>query len=158
MNTAQDLASLFRRDLTRLEQEIQAFPDEGTLWEIAPGITNSAANLTLHLEGNLREFVGRQLGGIPYERHRDEEFSSKNIAAKELLARIGHLKQVIPDVIASLPEEKLATDFPEKVFKTTLPTLQFLMSLYAHLNWHLGQIDYLRRFVTQHSAIELASL
>lgn len=158
MNTAKDLASLFSRDLTRLQQELKAFPDEETLWKTTPGVTNSAGNLALHLEGNLREFVGRQLGKIPYQRHRDEEFTSKHIPAKELFDRIEDLQKVIPEVIRSLSQEKLEAIYPEKVFKIDMPTLQFLMSLYAHLSWHLGQIDYLRRFLTQHSAIELASL
>ena len=63
-----ELAALYKRDLTRVIQEVQAFPDEASLWRIAPGVTNSAGNLVLHLEGNLREYIGRQLGGVAYTR------------------------------------------------------------------------------------------
>ena len=55
---AHELAALYTRDLTRLVQEISAFPDTATLWQTRAGITNSAGNLALHLEGNLREFIG----------------------------------------------------------------------------------------------------
>lgn len=158
MNTAKELADLYHRDLTRLLQEIQAFPNERTLWEITPGITNSAGNLALHLEGNLREFIGRQLGEIPYQRQRDQEFTGKDVPTKELLSRIEDVRQKIPDVIAALSVEQLEAIHPQQVFKTAMSTLQFLLSLHAHLNWHLGQMDYLRRFLTQDSAIELASL
>jgi len=57
-----EMAALYTRDLTRLVQELNAFPDTATLWQTRAGITNSAGNLSLHLEGNLREFIGRLLG------------------------------------------------------------------------------------------------
>ncbi len=68
MSIAGGLAALFTRDLTRLIQELQAFPSDDILWQRAPGVKNSAGNLVLHLEGNLREFIGRQLGHVAYIR------------------------------------------------------------------------------------------
>jgi hypothetical protein len=62
------------RDLTRLLRQIEAWRDEKTLWRILPGVTISAGNLVLHIEGN-REYIGRQLGGIPYTRQREREFT-----------------------------------------------------------------------------------
>ena len=50
-----ELAALFARDLERLIQELEAFPDSASVWQIAPGVTNAAGTLALHLEGNLRE-------------------------------------------------------------------------------------------------------
>jgi hypothetical protein len=158
MSTTKDLAQLFRRDLTRLVQEIQAFSDDQTLWQTTVGITNSVGNLALHLEGNLREFIGRQLGNIPYQRQRDLEFSSKDLSKQDLIKRIEDVQEKIPNVIEGLSAEQLESIYPEKVFKENISTQQFLMSLHAHLNWHLGQIDYLRRFLTKESAIELAPL
>jgi hypothetical protein len=73
-NAAGELAALFRRDLNRLIQELRAFPSDEKLWAVLPGISNSAGNLILHLEGNLREYIGRQLGGVAYTRQRDLEF------------------------------------------------------------------------------------
>ncbi len=55
-----ELAALFRRDLTRLAQELRAIPGDGALWTKPPGVSNSIGNLVLHLEGNLREYIGRQ--------------------------------------------------------------------------------------------------
>ncbi len=63
MSISQDFAALFQRDLTRLHQQVLAFTEEKLLWECPPGIANCAGNLMLHLEGNLREFIGRMLGG-----------------------------------------------------------------------------------------------
>ena len=39
-----------------------------------------------------------------------------------------------------------------------MPTRQWLIHLYGHLNYHLGQVDYLRRFATGNGAIDLAAL
>ena len=83
MTTAGGLAALFSRDLTRLVQELQAFPSDESLWERAPGVKNSAGNLVLHLEGNLREFVGRQLGQVAYKRARDQEFAPNGVSRED---------------------------------------------------------------------------
>jgi hypothetical protein len=158
MSIAKELAALFRRDLTRLAQELQAFPTDQALWEIRPPITNSAGNLAIHLEGNLREFIGRQLGDVAYKRQRDLEFSSKGLPKQELIGRIETLKELIPSVVAALSGEQLHSIYPENVHGVPLSTQQFLISLYGHLSYHLGQIDYLRRILTEGAAIPFAGL
>src|SRR3954451_5500404 len=95
MPFADELADLLDRDLTRLIQQIEAFTDPKTLWQCAPGITNSAGNLALHLEGNLREYVGRIVGGVSYQRVRDLEFSRKNLTAADLASRIEETRQIV---------------------------------------------------------------
>ena len=153
-----ELAALFARDLTRLIEEIQAFPDEHSLWRTAPGVTNSAGNLALHLEGNLREFIGRQLGGVDYTRQRPLEFSEKDVMAAELVARIDDARDLVTRVVASLSPAALDATYPEAVLGMSLTTRQFLLHLYGHFNYHLGQIDYLRRVTTGAGAIHLAGL
>ena len=147
MSITNDLASLFSRDLTKLKQQIDAFPNDETLWQTLPGVTNAAGNLALHIEGNLREYVGRQLGKLPYKRNRELEFSSKGISRSELGARIAELGQTIPAVIQELSSEQMEMEYPEVVFEVATTTKEFLFHLYGHLNWHLGQIDYLRRIL-----------
>ncbi len=158
MALSTELAALFRRDLTRLAQEVGAFPDEAMLWAIRPGVANSAGHLTLHLEGNLREYVGRQLGGIPYTRDRPLEFSSPALPAAELMSRVNGVKDSIPGVIETLTSEQLDVVFPEQVLGTPLTTRQFLMHLFGHLSYHLGQVDYLRRLLTEGPSIKFAGL
>jgi len=158
MSFAPELAALFHRDLTRLLQELEAFPDSGDLWQTLPGIGNSVGNLTLHLEGNLREYIGRQLGGLVFTRKRDREFSDSGIPVVDLARRIGDVRQRIPPIVAGLSAHQLQAPFPEEVFGAPISTQQLLFSLYGHLSYHLGQIDYLRRIVTQGSAIRFAGL
>ncbi len=155
---AAELAELFARDLQRLGQEIAAFPDDNSLWTTIGGASNSAGNLALHLDGNLRDFIGRVLGGVDYQRERDKEFSSKNLSQAELLAKIGALQPLIPGVIAGLRAEALAAEFPLVVLGKPLTTGMFLMHLSGHFNYHLGQIDILRRGITGQGALPLAGL
>ena len=146
-STATDLAFLFSRDLTRLGKQIEAFPNDEALWQSLPGVLNPAGNLALHIEGNLREFVGRQLGKLPYKRNRELEFSLRGMSRQEIGARIGELKQSIPAVIHELSAEQMEMEYPEVVLEVATTTRQFLIHLYGHLNWHLGQVDYLRRIL-----------
>lgn len=147
MSTANELASLFRRDLARLNKQIEGFPDDESLWQIVPGVTNTAGNLALHLEGNLREFVGRQLGQLPYTRNRELEFSAKGVTKQELGTRLAELSESIPSVVESLSAAQMDQEYPQIVLGSPTSTSEFLIHLYGHLNWHLGQVDYLRRIL-----------
>jgi len=153
-----ELAEIFRRDLTRLAQQMEAFPEDGLLWEVVPGVTNSAGNLALHLEGNLREFIGRILGGQEYVRVREREFADSGVSRAELQARALRLAEEIPAAIAGLSAEKLAEAYPVVVLGKPLSVQQFLIHLSGHFNYHLGQIDYLRRVLTGGASVNYAGL
>ena len=153
-----ELAALFRRDLTRLAQELRAISEDGALWTKPPGISNSIGNLVLHLEGNLREYIGRQLGGVPYERRRDREFSQTGLTLEDMRARVEPLATLIPEIVAGLSEAQLNRLYPEEPFNSPISTAQYLFSLNSHLNYHLGQIDYLRRILTGSGAVDFAQL
>jgi hypothetical protein len=158
MPMALGIAALFSRDLTRLIQELQAFPNDETLWERAPGVKNSAGNLVLHLEGNLREFIGRQLGQVGYSRARDQEFVLNGLSREVLVQRMEQVKELVAKVVGGLSDSELATAYPERVLETAVSAQDFLVHLHGHLNYHLGQIDYLRRILTEGSAVAFAGL
>jgi hypothetical protein len=150
MSFSSELAALYRRDLVKLAMQLRAFPSDESLWEVPPGggIANSGGNLALHLEGNLREYIGRQLGGVEYVRTRDREFGDKGLPVAQLAARIDSLADLIPGVVASLSADRLDETFPENVLGAAISTRQFVGHLLGHLNYHLGQIDYARRILT----------
>lgn len=151
---ATELAALYARDLTRLGQELRAFPDTRAV--VMPGIANAAGTLALHLEGNLREYVGRQLGGLEYTRDRPLEFSAGGVERAELVRRIDAVREMVPRVIAALAPTALDAPFPEPYDGRSMTAREFLVHLYAHLSYHLGQMDYVRRVVTGEGAIPLA--
>ena len=141
------LATLLERDLQKLQQEIEAYQDEQTLWRIAPGISNSAGNLCLHLLGNLNTYIGAQLGHSGYVRHRELEFSAKYVPRAELLAGITETRRVVANALAVVSEEQLAAEYPTPVFDAPASLAQFLVHLATHLTYHLGQINYHRRLL-----------
>lgn len=157
MTEANELAALFRRDITRVIQQIGAFP-EGRLWEVTGGVKNPAGNLILHLEGNLREYIGRQLGGVEYQRRRDEEFNGRNVTAAEMTSRMESVREMVIQVIGSLTPEVLSAPYPESVLGGGLSTRQFMIHLIGHLNYHMGQIDYLRRVLSGDGSISYVGL
>jgi hypothetical protein len=158
MSLTTELSELFARDLKRLKQEVGAFPNDGLLWQALPGITNSAGNLTLHLEGNLRDYIGLSLGGVHFVRNRDFEFGGGGLTREDLAERIAEVEKIVPPVVAKLTADDLAQVFPREPWGHPIHTGQFLLHLLGHLNYHTGQIDYLRRALTSHGAIPLASL
>ena len=158
MSLASELAALYRRDLARLLQELRAFPAGDTIWRKTPGMTNSPGNLTLHLEGNLREFIGRLIGNVAYTRRRDAEFALSGQPVAELIARIDEVSTLIPSILGDLTSAALDADYPQPVLGSTLTVRQFIIHLNGHLNYHLGQIDAQRRALTGVGAIDLAGL
>ncbi len=136
------------RELRSFIQEIEAFPDDVTVWELRPGVTNSAGNLAAHVCGNLQDFVGRVLGGTSYVRRREEEFGQRSGERASLVAELQKTIAVVESVLPTLTDQTLAADFPIAVGGKTINTATFLVHLGAHLAMHLGQAGYLRRIVT----------
>lgn len=68
------------------------------------------------------------------------------------------MRDSIPPLIAALSAEALDAAYPEVVLNRPLTTRQFLLHLHSHFNYHLGQIDYLRRILTAGSSLPLAGL
>ncbi len=138
-------SSLFERDLNKLIEEINLYSDESLMWRVQDGISNSGGNLTLHLIGNLKHFIGAALGSTGYVRERDKEFSLKDIPRKQLIEEINDTAGIIRSILALLPEEDLQKDFPLPINNKVSSTGYILAFLLAHLNYHLGQINYHRR-------------
>jgi hypothetical protein len=86
---------------------------------------------------------------LPYSRTRDLEFSLKGLSRDEVGLRLEELSQTIPSIIERLSLDQMEMDYPQVVLDAPMTTQQFLFHLYGHLNWHLGQIDYLRRMLAE---------
>ncbi|MBK9329611.1 MAG: DUF1572 family protein [Sphingobacteriales bacterium] len=141
------LAEIVERDLLKLREEISLYKNEDNLWITEKQISNSAGNLALHLIGNLNHFIGATLGNTGYIRQRDKEFSDKNIPLKELLDAIDNTTNIVKQTLTHLPEEDFDKDFPLEKHGQTVKTDFMLLHLLAHLEYHLGQINYHRRLI-----------
>ena len=142
-----DLTTLFHRDLNKLKSELSQYRDERNIWALPPGINNPAGNLVLHLIGNLNTYIGTELGFTNYIRHREQEFSLRDIPRADLIAQIDATIVVINQTLPNLPPDYMAVEYPLLVFKETTSTGYFLVHLATHLGYHLGQVNYHRRLV-----------
>jgi uncharacterized damage-inducible protein DinB len=149
-----ELKALFDRDLKRLRQEIEVYENEAVLWQTVEGISNSGGNLCLHLMGNLNHFVGAVLGNTGYERDRPAEFAAKDIPKAQLLIQLDQTCEAVLTTLEQLDESTFDNTYPFEVLGYSMTTGYFLIHLQGHLNYHLGQIDYHRRILTEAGKID----
>ncbi len=147
------LVTLFTRELNKVKNELSLYPDEKMVWETVPGISNSAGNLTLHIIGNLKHFIGATLGHSNYVRQREMEFSTIFTERTELLKGIDETIAVISSTIPLINEETWQSIFPLKINEEAYPTILFIHHLLIHLGYHQGQINYLRRTLSNKDKI-----
>ena len=135
----------FERGLDQLALELSLYKDEKDMWIVKEGISNSSGNLAAHLVGNLNHFIGKTLGGTNYVRDRDKEFSVKDVPQEQLINDIRQTSVMIKNTLSKLSAEDLKKEFPLTLKNETFSTENMLIHLIGHLNYHLGQINYLRR-------------
>ncbi|MDQ3242231.1 MAG: DUF1572 domain-containing protein [Gemmatimonadota bacterium] len=140
-------------DLHSVERQIAAYPEDQSVWRIAPGIANSGGNLALHIAGNLRYFIGAILGGSGYVRDRDAEFAARDLSRDALSAEIMAAIAELDAAFDRITQETLETVYPLPIRDRRLRTADFLLHLAVHLGYHLGQLDYHRRLLTPDPAV-----
>jgi len=141
------LKLLFNRDLKRVINEIEQYNNEVDILKIKGQINNSAGNICLHLVGNLKTYIGKELGETNYIRNRELEFSSKNVPRQELIKRVENTIEIITQTLDNLNEDILANEYPILVLENKTSTEYLLVHLTTHLTYHLGQINYHRRLI-----------
>lgn len=143
----QELTKIYERDIERLKNEIQLFNHEDNLWRITGNIKNSAGNLCLHLVGNLNTYIGKNIGNTGYVRNREAEFSLKNIPKSDLVHQVDETKKIVTSSLTKINNIQLDETYTENVFGYEMTNGFFLVHLAAHLSYHLGQINYIRRIL-----------
>lgn len=143
----QSLQSLFKRDLNKLRTEIDSYQDEVNIWKTDKNISNSAGNLCLHLIGNLNHYIGMMLGNSGYIRNRELEFSLKDISRTKLIQQIDKTIETVGLTLEKLSAEDLQKEYPEQPLGYSMTTEYFLIHLFGHLSYHLGQVNYHRRLL-----------
>jgi uncharacterized damage-inducible protein DinB len=88
------------------------------------------------------------LGGIPYTRDRDSEFTRRGLSRLELTSELAAALAVVHDVLPRLTSEQLDAQWPEMPAPVPVTTRRFLLHLCTHAAFHVGQAGYIRRVVT----------
>jgi Protein of unknown function (DUF1572) len=141
------LAVFYERDLRKVIEEINLFQNEADLWRTQGSVKNSSGNLVLHLIGGLNYHIGTNMGHTGYIRDRDQEFSRKGVERKVLVDQLEALISMIGKTLNALTPAELEADYPMAFDGEKRSNSYLLVQLLAHLNYHLGQVNYLRRII-----------
>ena len=147
-DVARDIKRALIRELEGFKRELALFPDDESVWQTVPGVTNSAGNLALHVAGNVQYFIGAGLGRSGYVRDREREFGRRSGSREEVAAEVDAAIAVLLNVMPRLTREQLDAEFPEPLMGLTFRTQALLIHLCAHAGFHLGQAGYARRALT----------
>jgi len=138
------LASFYERDLRKMIEEISLFENDGNLWRTHGSIRNPAGNLALHIIGGTNYLFGTILAKTGYVRMRDQEFTRRDVVRKDL---VRELEALIPLVKTTLGAIDMNAEYPIMFDDARRNNTYVLTQLALHLNYHLGQVNYLRRML-----------
>jgi uncharacterized damage-inducible protein DinB len=112
---------------------------------------NSIANLLLHLEGNMRQWILHGIDDQPDIRQRDEEFTlNPSTAPAEARARFNATLDESARVIAALSPDRLLSIIDPQPNGTWRHTtiLEAIFKVVGHVEMHTGQIILLTKQLT----------
>jgi len=139
------LANFYERDIRKLIEEVNLFQKEENLWKTSGSVKNSSGNLVLHIIGGLNHFIGATLAQTGYVRNREQEFIQKGVSRIELVSQLEALIRIVARTLNAITHEQMEAEFPIFFDKPNTSAGYVLVQLLAHLNYHLGQVNYLRR-------------
>jgi len=139
------LANFYERDIRKLIDEISLFNNEENLWRTEGSVKNSSGNLALHIIGGLNYLIGTTLAHTGYVRDREQEFISKGVQRKVLVMQLEALILMINKTVKALTPEDMEAEYPIFFDKPKTSVSYVLVQVLLHLNYHLGQVNYLRR-------------
>ncbi|NND70986.1 MAG: DUF1572 family protein [Rhodothermales bacterium] len=139
------ISKTYDRELATLADQLEAYPDQESIWSTPDGITNSAGTLALHMCGNLRHFLGMAVAGTEYVRDRPFEFAGTPVGTAELLQIIKSTRHEVAAALAKPQSARFDEPFPLPIGGVQLTVGQAIIHLLSHLAYHLGQVDYHRR-------------
>jgi hypothetical protein len=141
------LANFYERDIRKLIEEINLFQNEENLWRTHGSVRNSCGTLALHIIGGTNYLIGTTLAHTGYVRDRDNEFTDRGVKRKDLVSQLEALIPMINKTLTGFTSEQMEANYPIMFDGATRSNYYVLIQLLAHLNYHLGQINYLRRIL-----------
>jgi len=115
------------------------------IWRRPFPYANSIGNLILHLTGNLNYYIGTQIAGTGYVRHRDLEFSDSGKPKDELLKAFDDAIRIT----VATAENQSDQDWSAPYFADREPESKNRFTIFlrcaGHAYHHVGQIIYLQK-------------
>lgn len=141
------LSTLYERDLRKLIEEVNLFQNEENLWKTAGSVKNSSGNLALHIIGGMNHHIGANLAHNGYVRDRPQEFAKKGVPRKEMVAQLEALIVLVKSTLDDFTDAQMDAEYPVLFDDAHNSNSYVLVRLLAHLDYHLGQVNYLRRIL-----------
>jgi uncharacterized damage-inducible protein DinB len=142
----------FRMIQSEVQKLVEPLSTE-QIWRTPYSHGNSIGNLILHLTGNLNYYIGAQIAGTGYIRHRDQEFSDSG-KQKGLLLK--DFDQAIDTVIAAIKNQE-NEDWARSYSAEREPESKLRFDIFlrcaGHAYHHVGQMVYLQRELLKKSSI-----
>jgi len=112
---------------------------EEQLWSRANPNSNAVGNLTLHLAGNMRQWLISGVGGVPDIRQRDLEFAARTgLSGSELRLILAATVQEAVATLSALPPARLTETIQIQGFRLT--ALEAIYHAVEHFSGHTYQI------------------
>jgi uncharacterized damage-inducible protein DinB len=117
------------------------------IWARGSENENAVGNLVLHLSGNVRQWIGSGVAGLPDHRQRDAEFDARGGMA---LAELGELLKTrvieASTIIREVPASRLTERILPQGYNVTV--LEAIAHVVEHFSQHTGQIILLTKMLT----------
>lgn len=141
------LVKKFQEIEKRIKLVLEQLSDEEVNWRPNES-SNSIANLIIHIDGNIKERIGKGINNKDFTRHRDEEFevvTKTNSELNEILEKSFYdLIETTNGMTDSLMEQ---TQIIRNMERTNLDVL---VQCATHFSEHLGQILYIGKMIKNH--------
>lgn len=117
------------------------------IWARGSEHENAIGNLILHLSGNVRQWIGSGIAGLPANRRRDDEFDARGgMPPAELSALLSSVVADASKIIRDVPAARLTEHIKPQGYDVTV--LEAIAHVVEHFSMHTGQIILLTKMLT----------
>lgn len=137
-------ADYFRAMVQKRVHELVEPLSSEQIWQRPFPYGNSIGNLILHLTGNLNYYIGAQIAGTGYVRHRDMEFSDSDKPKDEILKAFDDAIDMVVRAVSAQSDGDWSVPYQAERADGATRFAQILACT-VHAYHHVGQIIYLQR-------------
>ncbi len=120
------------------------------IWQKPNEVSNSIANLILHLCGNITQYAISSLLGDKDQRERDKEFSTASGYTKEeIFTKLKEVMDQAKTIIGDITEDNLLKIREVQGF--TYSGLGIILHVVEHYSYHTGQIAFFTKLIKNKS-------
>ena len=139
-------ATKLRDSLKQIEKCLSLLNVE-QVWSRPNVVSNAIGNLVLHLNGNVRLWIVKSIGGVEFTRDRAAEFAQRDpLPIEQILPPLQQTVEQAAQIIEALTPEKLRERLTIQGYDVSV--LAAVFHAVEHFALHTGQIIYQTKIVT----------